>query len=438
MSDVIREIAHLIENQSGFVIGEQSLRPLDQFVQQRLQRGGFAGLERYADYLRRHPDSAEWRHILSKITIKESYLFRGNAQFEAMTDVVLEEIAERRQDRRLRVWCAGCARGEEAATLAIVLAGHPIVGSWSWRVLATDVDESALADARKGLYGERAVARVPKAALTRHFLRRGDDRYELDGQLRDHIEYRRINLIDQPLQLDGEKFDLIFLRNVLIYFRPELQRRVVESVEEVLESDGTLFLGPSESLIHLGTSLRARDLGDCFCYRRTGQESPRSSAAGSVTQPQLPEVDPVALPRTTEEEQPEIPFAVRLESAVTALEAEEHSRALAGLESLRHEDPESAVVHALEGIALERTGQPDRSVLAYRAALYLAPDMDEVRFLLARALEGLGRTRAAEREYRTALSGLGPSSNLSAEFSRIGLPDHEGMSRHCLVKILNK
>jgi len=441
MSELIHEFAQLIENASGFVIGGRSTEALASFVEERVARGGFAGVERYIDYLRRHPDSEEWRHILSKITIKESYLFRSHAQFEALADTILGEIAGRRADQRVRVWCAGCARGEEAATLAMVLADHPIIGPWEWSVLATDVDEAALADANRGVYGLRAVARVPVAALERHFVRRGLN-YELSPELRRRIEYRRLNLVEQPLDFAGRLFDVVFLRNVLIYFRPEIQRRVIESVEGVLEPDGTVFLGPSESLIHLGTRLKARDLGDCFCYRRPlipGDEvgknvigekvvrpTPVAAVRRPVSMPQIPFVDPDPVPS----------FEIRLEAMVNALEEGSHQRAAAGLAALRHELPESAVAHALEGVAFERLEVPEKAALAYRAALYLSPEMDEVRFLLARVLEGLGRSRAATREYRTALTGLGPAgSYLTSILNRLGFPDHDQMSEICLGKL---
>jgi chemotaxis methyl-accepting protein methylase len=440
VSELIHEIAQLIENASGFVIGDRSTDSLASFVQERVARGGFAGVERYIDYLRRHPDSEEWRHILSKITIKESYLFRAHAQFEALVDTILGEIAERRADRRLRVWCAGCARGEEAATLAIVLADHPIVGAWQWSVLATDVDEAALADADRGVYGPRAVGRVPAGILDRHFVRRGLN-YELNSELRRRIEYRRLNLVEQPLDLEGELFDVIFLRNVLIYFRPEMQRRVIESVEEMLELDGIVFLGPSESLIHLGTRLQARDLGDCFCYQRpptSGDEGADTVIADHVVRSTpVPTAGPVPIPRMPSDDPDSAPsFDVRVEELIRELEEGHHQRAVAGLAALRHELPESAVAHALEGIAFDRLANPEKAAHAYRAALYLAPEMDEVRFLLACALEGLGRSRAAAREYRTALAGLGPASGfMTSILKRLGFPNHHQMSEMCRGKI---
>lgn len=435
MNEPIREIAELVEATSGFVIGDQSIDALERFVGQRVRRGGFADLERYVDYLRRHPDSEEWRHLLSKITIKESYLFRANAQFEALADTILFEIADRNPDRQLRVWCAGCARGEEAATLAIVLADHRVAGSWRWRVFATDVDETALADARKGVYGRRAVERVPAATLDRHFIQRGDQ-FELAPELRRRIEYRRLNLVERPLDLGDEPFDVIFLRNVLIYFRPELQRRVVEMIEGALAEHGVLFLGPSESLLHLGTKLYAEDLGGCFCYRRRPSiegAGPTPAIAETPVKPTRPATEEVALPGDSDHLEDDAPrFETRLESMVEALEKGENRRAAAGLAVLRHDFPERAAARVLEGVALERCGDPEQATLAYRAALYLAPEMDEVRFLLARALEGQGRSQAAAREYRTALTGLGPAGDfMAAILERLGFPDSDQMMNVC-------
>jgi chemotaxis methyl-accepting protein methylase len=435
VSEAIREIAQLIETTSGFVIGDQSLEALGRFVGQRVRRGGFSGVEQYVDYLRRHPDSEEWRRLLSRITVKESYLFRAHAQFEALSNTLFDEIVSRRDDRRLRVWCAGCARGEEAATLAIVLAEHPVVGSWRWSVLATDVDEAALADARKGVYGRRAVERVPSSTLERHFEQRGEG-FELSRELLKRIEYRRLNLVERPLDLEDELFDVVFLRNVLIYFRPELQRRVVEMIEGTMTEQGVLFLGPSESLLHLGTKLHAEDLGGCFCYRR------RPSVGESVAAPAIEKasVTPTqaatgeaALPGESDDLEDEAPsFETRLESMVEALERGENRRASVGLAALRHQYPERTAARVLEGVALERCGDPDQAMLAYRAALYLAPEMDEVRFLLARALEGQGRSRAAAREYRTALTGLGPAGGfMTSILGRLGFPDSDEMMEIC-------
>jgi chemotaxis protein methyltransferase CheR len=430
MNQVIRELAQLIEASSGFVIADSNLGTLENFVRDRIASSAFAGIDRYLEFLRRHPESDEWRHLLSKITIKESYLFRALAQFEALAKVVLPEIAQRGHDPELKLWCAGCARGEEAATLAIVLANHEMVGGWPWRILATDVDDQALADARRGWYRERAVTRVPTEMLERHFSR-GRDGYLLDPVLRARIDYRRLNLVEKPLDLGDQKFEIIFLRNVLIYFRPELQQRVIEQVEHSLVAGGFLFLAPSESLLHVATTLRARDLGQCFCYQSAtesrphvalGVDHPRSRIAGADTLARRPTAPAPTAPA----------FDERLESVLAAIERDDGDGARTGIDDLRRDFPESAIVHAVDGLASERRGNLERAAMAYRAALYLAPQMDELRFLHARTLEELGRTGAAAREYRTALNGLGSGSEEpAAVLERLGLPKLDQMIHMC-------
>jgi chemotaxis methyl-accepting protein methylase len=436
MSDLIREVAELVESASGFVIGDQNLEALGRFVEQRIRQGGFEGVEPYLDSLRRHPDSEEWRHLLSRITVKESSLFRAQVQFQALQDRILDRIADRRSNHSLRLWSAGCARGEEAVTLAIVLAEHSVVGSWDWSVLATDVDESALADARTGSYGRRALKRVPVSLLESYFVPHGD-RFKLVPELLDRIEYRRLNLAQPRVDLGEERFDVIFLRNVLIYFRPELQRRVVAMLEGALAEGGALFLGPSESLLHLGTSLRAEDLGGCYCYRRSSHsENGAAEALADDSKPKpvsLGSTRTVARPQAAgDSEATTTSFEARLEFMIEALARGENQRAAAGLGALRQEYPESAAARALEGVATERCGDLEGATHAYRAALYLAPEMDEIRFLLARALERCGRSRSATREYRTFLSGSGPTGGfMTAVLVRLGVPDHRQMSLWC-------
>ncbi len=436
MTEAIRELARLIEDASGFVIDDGRLGTLEDFARERVVSAGFADIQSYVDALRRHGDSDELRLLLGRITIKESYLYRGRAQFDALEETVLSELLAHNRHRGLRVWCAGCARGEEAATLAIVLADHAVGGDWRWSILATDVDEAALIEAQTGLFGRRAVARVPSECLQRHFVSRGD-RFELDPELRARIEFRRLNLADQSLDLGGEVFDVIFLRNVLIYFRPELQRRVVAAVESVLAADGFLFLGPSESLLHLDSGLQARDLGGSFCYRhrRTAAIGTASAGVSGETPPAAAgatasTISGPAQPPLAGDDEPTI--EARLESVIGCLEKDDLHGALDLIDDLRTGFPDNAVAHALEAIARERTGDLDAAVLAYRGALYLEPEMDEIRFLLARCLRTLGREGRAAREYRAVLTGLGtPSSKLGTLMRRLGLPTADEMIEEC-------
>lgn len=242
-----------------------------------LDGGAFSTVDAYLDALGEGRLAGEWDRLVPMITIKESYFFRAPQQFAAIAERVLPRLVHERQgSRRLRVWCAASARGEEAGTLALILAGSDLLAGWDWRILATDLDAEALEAARRGLYGERSVAHVPPALLERWFRRRGK-LYELSAALRRRIDYRQVNLV-RPLAAlaDAAPFDLVLLRNVLIYFRRPVQRRVVAAAGDLLAPDGSLFLGASETLWQIQDRLAAFDLGTCYCYRHRPAGSDRA------------------------------------------------------------------------------------------------------------------------------------------------------------------
>jgi len=441
LSDGIRDLAELIEEVSGIDLPERDLGRLEAIVSRRMASLGLASIQEYVRSLRKEPGSSEWPGLLNQVTIKESFLFRGEAHFEALAETVIPELVRRRPNRRLKVWSAGCARGEEAATLAIVLAENSDVRGKDWEIVATDVDSEALVEAREGIFGRRAVARVPAELLARYFTPIGD-RFQLVPDLRARIAYRPLNLAEPRPEFGNRSFDIIFLRNVLIYFRPEVQKRVVSRVGQELADDGFLFLGPSESLMFLGSDLHARDLGSCFCYRH-----PRSSetdvspnelrgetAAKSTTSvvPDRIRVETKPPHPATHPKGDDGAIEDRLELVIEALEKRDDSSTLKLIESLRGRLPESAILHALEGLFWERCGEQARAVQAYRAALYLDSDIKEVRFLLARGLELLGRQDRAAREYRATLAALGSARERTPPvFSRLGLPSFGVMADEC-------
>ncbi len=442
MDATVGELARMIEEASGFVVPQRGYVQLAAIAREQIASLRLAGIEEYMDLLTIRSDSPEWRHLLARITVKESYLFRGPGQMDALSHTILEELAAIRRDRRLKVWCAGCARGEEAVTLAIVLASHPVVSSWDWSILATDVDDQALDEARLGRYGERAVSAVPDDILASRFRHR-DDRWEVDPKLLGRIDYRRLNLVDREAVLKFGPFDVIFLRNVLIYFRPELQRKVVRTVEQALAPDGVLFLGPSESLLSLDASLRPRDLGSCFCYRwptpdvdlRPGgvvttpvHQNTGNSGRGMPARALPPTASEEAASRRAPDE--------RIRGMLDALAAADFETARGIALTLRHDFPENPVTHALVGFAASRLREFKAAVLAYRGALYLDPGVPEIRFLLAVALEADGRDDRALREYRSALASLGSApAAASPLFTSLGIPARDQLVAICLKKI---
>jgi chemotaxis protein methyltransferase CheR len=286
-SATAERLASLVTEVTGNLVPETRFGFLAEVAQRRAHGAGLPSAAEYVRALAAGELEGEWASLIPLLTIKESYFFRAPQQFEAIASQVLPRLLRApAAGRRLRIWSAACARGEEPATLAMVLAGQADPASWEWSIRATDIDEEALAGARRGLYGERAVALVPQPLRSRWLARRGK-LFELAPELRERIDYQPLNLARLPFLLPEDEYDLILLRNVLIYFDRPLQLRVMEHVNRLLSRKGALFLGASETLWQIQDHLEAVDLGTCYCYRHRRPGS-GATAAGAQARTETP------------------------------------------------------------------------------------------------------------------------------------------------------
>jgi len=416
-------------------------------ARRRSQARGFAAVEEYVQALAAREIEDEWTHLIPLVTIKESYFFRAPQQFDAIRARVLPALLRTRAGaRQLRIWSAACSRGEEPATLAMLLAEEPSLAGWDWTIVATDIDEESLAGARLGLYGARAVAQVPPPLLERWFVKRGK-LFELDAGLRSRIDYQALNLAHAPFSLPCAEFDLILLRNVLIYFRRPLQRRVISQVAPLLAPEGVLFLGASETLWQIQEELEAVDLGPCFAYRHRREapvpEKParvaRRPVVGKDHKDGKDSKDVTATtmmppaPATVAEKVPIMEargVQDRLQAAARDLAENRVDEAAGAVAEALAADPAEPAVHALEGFVHDLRGRTEEAAASYRAALYLDAALFQVRVLLADCLLRLGDRARAEHQFREVLSLLGSGRERSLPlFDGLPLPDRERARR---------
>jgi chemotaxis protein methyltransferase CheR len=455
----IAELAALIETVSGNVVPVGHYPFLEETAQRRAGAAGFRDVASYVRALAGGSLSEEWAALLNIVTVKESFFFRGPQQFCALASTIIPQlVAARQSERRLSVWSAGCAHGEEPGTLAIVLSEQANLVAWDWRVVATDVDTEALAVAKLGIYGDRAVATVPGELYPRYFSRHGDTS-QLSDRVRQRIDYRPLNLIHEPFPLPSQPYDIILLRNVLIYFREESQRRVLAGLARSLAPDGTLFLGPAETLWRLSNDFEPVDLGDCFCYRL---QAAQPAAAASVrprdmgSSHRIPSRQPAVRPhgpavrraakaetaRTTPilAAEPASALATgdaastadRLRAAARSLVANDLTRAADLIAETIKADPSDPAIRCIEGFHHDIGGRPENAIASYRAALFLDPGLYQVRLLLADALRRLGWGPRAYQEYRQALATLESHGGRElAILSELPLPDREHARRRC-------
>lgn len=477
-TDPVADLAALIERVSGNVILPGHYPFLAETAKRRAVSLRLAGVPAYVRALALGDLPGEWSCLLPHVTIKESFLFRHPQHFAALASTVLPRLAAAHAGRHvLRVWSAGCARGEEPTTLAIVLAECSDVADRGWRILATDVDEEALAAARTGVFGERAVSQVPAHLRERYFVERGDS-FEVSPEIARRIEYRVLNLVHEPLPVEPGSFDVVFLRNVLIYFRPDSQRRVAAAIARTLTPNGVLFLGPAETLWQISGELEPVDLEDCFCYRHAtvsatapgvrapgsgvrgelaAQESWRRARPREVASPSTPEATaqpqerapaardvhmaagnaepPEGVAPVSGARSPQLGFTgtqERLAAAVRSLTEDRIDRAAELLDQALLADPSDPATHAFEGFLHDVSGRTQMAVASYRATLFLDPGLFQVRLLLADALRRLGNEQRAALEYREVMATLAARRGHPVEaLAKLPLPDGEQALQRC-------
>ena len=260
-------LLEFLKEERGFDFTGYKRASLMRRVQRRMAEVGVTSFEGFHDHLMVHPE--EFTPLFNTILINVTSFFRDREAWLHLLDEVLPAILARRAGQPIRVWSAGCASGEEAYTLAIVLSEALGAEDFKARVkiYATDVDEEALAVARLAAYSERDLQAVPEEWREKYFRRQGD-RYVFDKELRRSVIFGRNDLVqDAPIS----HVDVLACRNTLMYFNAETQARILQRMHFALRPDGVIFLGKAEMLLSHNTLFRALDLKRRFFTRVPAQ-----------------------------------------------------------------------------------------------------------------------------------------------------------------------
>lgn len=251
-ADQLDRYAQLIYEKIGVVISQQKKTLLSNRLRRRLRATGLSCYDEYLGLLKRTPASdPEWEAFLQEVTTHETYLFRDRAHWDWLRDQFAAEMAAAakagQRQQKLRVWSAACSTGDEAYTIACCLADR--LAGWKIDILGTDVGADAVATARKGEFGQRAMRLVPQAYQTRFFEKvAGKGSWSAKPNLRALLRFDTHNLLE-PLREPA--FDLVVLKNVLIYFDATSKRRVLNHVRRSLRPTGYLITGPAEGVSDL-------------------------------------------------------------------------------------------------------------------------------------------------------------------------------------------
>jgi len=364
--------------------------------------------------------------LASHLTVGETYFLRDARSFEVLEQRVLPDLLRSRGEAewRLRVWSAGCCTGEEPYSIAMLLdRALPDSRKRNLTILATDINPIFLRQAAQGVYGEWSFRALPGWMRERYFTRRGDGRLEVRAEIRRMVTFAYLNLADEAfpsLATNTNALDVIFCRNVLMYFAPERAAAAAGRLHRALCDGGWLFVSPSEMSQALFPQFAMADLGGALAYRKSAcgrpqaaaQPSPASHVSASSLAPMGAQegavrVRPPVRSGDVEDVVQLQPLAAAAASPFEAARREaDEGRLDAALawcdKALAADrlDPTHHYLHAM--IQLER-GQRDAAALALERALYLAPELVVAHVALGNLRMGQGRHPEARRHFGNAL-----------------------------------
>jgi chemotaxis protein methyltransferase CheR len=259
LSDVqMNRYIDLIYSRTGIRISPQKKTLLANRLRRRMRDTGISDFDAYYRYLSSLPaHHPEWDAFYQEITTHETYLFRDEVQWKWFREVFLQTVmAEANSKRRapeLDIWSAACSTGDEPVTiLCCIAATIPNFERWSICILATDIGVGALEEAKTGIYDERAMRLVPQEYRRRFFTLLSDGRWQVKPALLKYIAYRQHNLL-QPLSRG--MFDIVFLKNVLIYFDAQSKKQVLANAISRIKPGGYLITGPAEGVGDVGPTM---------------------------------------------------------------------------------------------------------------------------------------------------------------------------------------
>jgi chemotaxis protein methyltransferase CheR len=242
------------------------------YIERRLADRMFAvGTKSFAGYMNLlRTGGAEVEQLVNSFTVNETYFYREDDQLRCMSRSLLPEIIARRGPGDLvRLWCVPCSTGEEPYSVAIwLLENWALVDAYHVDIVGSDIDTQTLAAALAGDYGERALARLPGPLRDRYFEPPRNQRRRIIQDLRESVHFTAVNLVDSASMASHGRFDVIFCRNVLIYFDDASRLQASHNLYEALQPGGFICLGHSESMARISDRFEVRRFEDCIVYQR--------------------------------------------------------------------------------------------------------------------------------------------------------------------------
>lgn len=435
-SELLARLSEFVEAQLGLSYPPERWPDLERGLVRATPDLGFPDPAECAQWLVSERRSRREIELLAThLTIGETYFFRDPKSFEALEHHVLPALLERRRSstKRLRIWSAGCCTGEEAYSIAYVVSRCiPDFAKWQITILGTDVNPQYLHKATDGIFTQWSFRSSPAEFKERGFREVAPGRFEVRPDIRKLVTFSCLNFVEDvypSLETNTTGMDIIFCRNVLMYFSRKHAERVVANLRRSLVDDGWFFASATEASPELLAGLQRAPFPQTSIYRKTDATPPPAAplivpapAAERATAPisSAPALAKATAPRPPAHE-------------MTARSLADHGHlgaALAECEKAIAANKVEPASHYLRGVILQELGELEEAANSLRAALYLDPNFVIARFAMANLLLRLGRNSEAGRYFETTRELL-----LSFAAETV-LPHSEGLTAARLLAIV--
>lgn len=282
----------LLIEESGLYFSKDKSNSLCSTVNSRILELGYKSYQEYYNFLKFYPEGKiELRELFDLVTIGETFFFRNLPHFEALMKFVLPEIIRKKEYlslKSLRLWSAGCSKGAEPYSIAIAI--MEALGScenWNISILGTDINRDALVSAKEAIYGVRDIQELPEGYLEKYFQRRGSS-FILNENVKEMVNFEYHNLAKDSFKHDAMiNLDMIFCRNVTIYFDLETTKRVIDNFYNCLLRDGYFFIGHSETLWQITNKFEMVEFPKTFIYKKTLYQREKLEEKPFVSVPEI-------------------------------------------------------------------------------------------------------------------------------------------------------
>jgi len=257
--DNFKFVSELLYKKSGLVIGQEKAYLLENRLGPLARKYDHADLDRLIEALRIKPNGDLCNEVVDVMTTNESLFFRDNKPFEQLKTTTFPYLLKTRSARsKLRIWSAAASTGQEPYSIAMVIGEEEQkFKDWSIEILGTDLSPAALERAKTGIYSQFEVQRGMGVQMLLKYFNKSGDKWQINENIRKMAKFELFNLLDDPTRFGT--FDIIFCRNVLIYFDKETKAAVLNRISKVLAPDGVLFLGAAETILGLNTVFKPID-----------------------------------------------------------------------------------------------------------------------------------------------------------------------------------